>query len=118
MYTYLKFGLPRVFPPNEANPQNYANNNNNHNGGRSRLREASMNGACSSGYDSSDNETTRNVHPHRYSVSDFRTLMPNSSKANSRISVQARNQRSRECFFLNKFESGKFDDDTSGRVVY
>uniref|UniRef100_T1GC21 Uncharacterized protein n=1 Tax=Megaselia scalaris TaxID=36166 RepID=T1GC21_MEGSC len=45
MYTYLKFGLPRVFPPNEANPQNYANNNGN-NGARSRLREASMNGAC------------------------------------------------------------------------
>lgn len=84
MYTYLKFGLPRVFPPNvgsqrshRAGPgpgpgKGYINQG---------YRDSSGPGAGSSGYDSSDNETTRgrvpatqnNIRKFR-SESDFRTL--------------------------------------------
>lgn len=82
MYTYLKFGLPRVFPPHlgsqrshRAGPgpgKGYINQG---------YRDSSGPGAGSSGYDSSDNETTRgrvpvtanNIRKFR-SESDFRTL--------------------------------------------
>ncbi|KAK9709888.1 hypothetical protein QE152_g26352 [Popillia japonica] len=65
MYTYLKFGLPRVFPPNHngshrsGTPQHFRNNT----AQRSTNIRASKTGSRgprdgSSGYDSSDNETT------------------------------------------------------------
>lgn len=79
MYTYLKFGLPRVFPPNAGSQRSrrvsghgkgYINNG---------YRDSSGPGAGSSGYDSSDNETTRGRPSHSKirkfrSESDFRTM--------------------------------------------
>lgn len=93
MYTYLKFGLPRVFPPNAngtvkghsggggGRPNSRMNTQN-----RGRVnrgyRESQMGmNAGSSGYDSSDNETTArsrlpaNLRKFR-SESDFRQIMP------------------------------------------
>ncbi|XP_059619535.1 ATP-binding cassette sub-family G member 8 isoform X1 [Phlebotomus argentipes] len=81
MYTYLKFGLPRVFPPN-AGSQRSHNRPNGAAGGRGRVnrgyRESQPIGGASSGYDSSDNETTRGRVPPNLrkfrSESDFRAL--------------------------------------------
>lgn len=81
MYTYLKFGLPRVFPPNGGSQRSHKPGPG---PGRGRVnrgfRDSSMQHAGSSGYDSSDNETTRasrappkNLRKFR-SESDFRML--------------------------------------------
>jgi hypothetical protein len=80
MYTYLKFGLPRVFPPNGS--QRSSHHRAGPGPGRSRGRvNRGFNrdsGGASSGYDSSDNETTRGRVPPNLrkfrSESDFRTL--------------------------------------------
>ncbi|KAH8375026.1 ATP-binding cassette sub-family G member 8 [Drosophila serrata] len=104
MYTYLKFGLPRVFPPNAGSQRSHRpgpgpgpGSGPGHGGGSSALggvrgrvnrafRDSSgaPAGAGSSGYDSSDNETTRsrvppNLRKYR-SESDFRAIggMPHS----------------------------------------
>ncbi|XP_017086801.2 uncharacterized protein [Drosophila bipectinata] len=97
MYTYLKFGLPRVFPPNAGSQRSHRPGPGPGPGGSSALggvrgrvnrafRDSSgaPPGAGSSGYDSSDNETTRsrvppNLRKYR-SESDFRAIggMPHS----------------------------------------
>lgn len=78
MYTYLKFGLPRVFPPNLGTQRSHRHKGGHINHG---YRDSSGPGAGSSGYDSSDNETTRGRVPPSSSKirkfrseSDFRTL--------------------------------------------
>lgn len=80
MYTYLKFGLPRVFPPNGSQRSHRAGPGPGQRG-RGRLNRGfnrDSTGAGSSGYDSSDNETTRGRVPPNLrkfrSESDFRTL--------------------------------------------
>uniref|UniRef100_A0A8D8KX18 ABC transporter G family member 7 n=1 Tax=Culex pipiens TaxID=7175 RepID=A0A8D8KX18_CULPI len=88
MYTYLKFGLPRVFPPNGGRgPRNSSKAN-----GRGRVnrgyRDSSGPGPGSSGYDSSDNETNRgrvpaNLRKYR-SESDFRAIGATASRPSSR----------------------------------
>ncbi len=103
MYTYLKFGLPRVFPPNNDSqrsshhPVSNRNNRGNVNRGyrNSSVQGFSGNGGGgggggSSGYDSSDNETTKarqtqNLRKFR-SESDFRMLAGahNNSRPSSR----------------------------------
>lgn len=81
MYTYLKFGLPRVFPPNMGSQRSHRpvpgpgiKGGHINNG----YRDSSGPGPGSSGYDSSDNETTRGRVPPNLrkfrSESDFRTL--------------------------------------------
>lgn len=77
MYTYLKFGLPRVFPPNAGSQRSHQRYKGHVNNG---YRDSSGAGQGSSGYDSSDNETTRGRPPisskmRKFrSESDFRTL--------------------------------------------
>lgn len=75
MYTYLKFGLPRVFPPNMASQRShragpgpgYKSHINN------GYRDSSGAG-LSSGYDSSDNETTtRGRAPPSSKIRKFRS---------------------------------------------
>lgn len=82
MYTYLKFGLPRVFPPNGSQRSNHRM------GPPTRSSKGQINrgyrdsnngpGAGSSGYDSSDNETPRGRVPPNLrkfrSESDFRAI--------------------------------------------
>lgn len=91
MYTYLKFGLPRVFPPNAGSQRSHRPGTG---PGRGRVnrgyRDSSGPGPGSSGYDSSDNETTRghrmpsNMRKFR-SESDFRAIgAVTSSRPNSR----------------------------------
>lgn len=69
MYTYLKFGLPRVFPPNAGSQRSHRPGPGPGPGGvRGRVnrgfRDSSGGPAAgSSGYDSSDNETTRSRVP-------------------------------------------------------
>jgi hypothetical protein len=68
MYAYLKFGLPRVFPPNGSGSQrSHRPGHGPGTGTRGRVnrgfRDSSGPGAGSSGYDSSDNETTRDKVP-------------------------------------------------------
>lgn len=74
MYTYLKFGLPRVFPPNAGSQRSHrpgpGPGTTRPNGVGGRLNRAFRDshagpiaGAGSSGYDSSDNETTRSRVP-------------------------------------------------------
>lgn len=95
MYTYLKFGLPRVFPPNAGSQRSHQRGG--HHGPpppRGHInrgyRESSAPGPGSSGYDSSDNETTRSRVPPNLrkfrSESDFRAIggVPN-SRPGSRI---------------------------------
>jgi ABC-type glutathione transport system ATPase component len=83
MYTYLKFGLPRVFPPNGSQRSHRGTSVQNHRS-RGRLNRGfnrDTSGGVSSGYDSSDNETTHggnnrmppNLRKYR-SESDFRTM--------------------------------------------
>lgn len=84
MYTYLKFGLPRVFPPNLGSQRSHrAGPGPGIKGGHINhgYRDSSGPGPGSSGYDSSDNETTRGRVPPSSSKirkfrseSDFRTL--------------------------------------------
>lgn len=86
MYTYLKFGLPRVFPPNGSQRSKHRNAPNQRSRGRinrgynreSVRGSGGGGGGASSGYDSSDNETTRSRMPpnlRKYrSESDFRTI--------------------------------------------
>lgn len=84
MYTYLKFGLPRVFPPNSGSQRSQRMTGPGPGPGRGKInrgyRESSALGAGSSGYDSSDNETTRgrpmppNLRKFR-SESDFRAIL-------------------------------------------
>lgn len=89
MYTYLKFGLPRVFPPNangtvkgSGGPPNSRMNTQNRGGRVNRGYRESQIGANagSSGYDSSDNETQRSRMPANLrkfrSESDFRQILP------------------------------------------
>ncbi|XP_045475615.1 ATP-binding cassette sub-family G member 8 [Harmonia axyridis] len=75
MYTYLKFGLPRVFPPNHdpnrsGTPQHFIRNSS------TRPREKSSKSGHriprdgSSGYDSSDNETANQYKQNRKYRSD------------------------------------------------
>ncbi|XP_026851165.1 ATP-binding cassette sub-family G member 8 isoform X1 [Drosophila persimilis] len=99
MYTYLKFGLPRVFPPNAGSQRSHRpgpgpgpgpGGSSALGGVRGRVNRGFRDssgapaGAGSSGYDSSDNETTRsrvppNLRKYR-SESDFRAIggMPHS----------------------------------------
>nr|CAH7724911.1 unnamed protein product [Callosobruchus chinensis] len=82
MYTYLKFGLPRVFPPNQngsnrsGTPQHFTRNASAR--PRTRVLKPGSRGPRdgSSGYDSSDNETTtaqNYKHSRKYrSDPDFR----------------------------------------------
>ncbi|CAG9807686.1 unnamed protein product [Chironomus riparius] len=100
MYTYLKFGLPRVFPPNGSQR---SQRNAPHQRSRGRINRGFNrdSGGVSSGYDSSDNETTRgrlppNLRKYR-SESDFRTInmMQHSrpgSRAQNNIPVTALKQ--------------------------
>ncbi|KAI8130611.1 ATP-binding cassette sub-family G member 8 [Lucilia cuprina] len=93
MYTYLKFGLPRVFPPNAGSQRSHrpgpgpggmrGNGGGGGGGVNGRInrgfRDSSAGPAAgSSGYDSSDNETTRSRGPpnlRKYrSESDFRAI--------------------------------------------
>lgn len=82
MYTYLKFGLPRVFPPNGSQRSHRAGPGpGQYSRGRGRINRGfnrDSAGAGSSGYDSSDNETTRGRVPPNLrkfrSESDFRTI--------------------------------------------
>lgn len=86
MYTYLKFGLPRVFPPNaNGTVKGGANSRNMHTQNRGRVnrgyRESQIGAnAGSSGYDSSDNETASRRLPANLrkfrSESDFRQIIP------------------------------------------
>lgn len=78
MYTYLKFGLPRVFPPNQngsnhsGTPQNFHRSTS----GRPKGRDAKSGGRGlrdgSSGYDSSDNET-HNVNQYNKNHRKYRS---------------------------------------------
>ncbi|XP_056632614.1 ATP-binding cassette sub-family G member 8 isoform X1 [Diorhabda sublineata] len=76
MYTYLKFGLPRVFPPNhiESNrsgtPQHFRRNSSTRPPNRSLKAGSRGPRDGSSGYDSSDNETTNNYKYSRKYRSD------------------------------------------------
>lgn len=107
MYTYLKFGLPRVFPPNAngtvtGTQQQRSMANGGYNRGRVNrgYRESQIGAnAGSSGYDSSDNETTRSRLPANLrkfrSESDFRQILPNSrpgSRAQGNIPLAALRQ--------------------------
>lgn len=96
MYTYLKFGLPRVFPPNNDSQRSshHAVSRNNRGNVNRGYRNSSVQGFTgnggSSGYDSSDNETTKarqtqNLRKFR-SESDFRMLAGahNTSRPSSR----------------------------------
>lgn len=79
MYTYLKFGLPRVFPPNVGSQRSHRPGPGPGKGHiNNGYRDSSGPGPGSSGYDSSDNETTRGRVPPNLrkfrSESDFRTL--------------------------------------------
>ncbi|KAF2879508.1 hypothetical protein ILUMI_26662 [Ignelater luminosus] len=76
MYTYLKFGLPRVFPPNH-NGSNRSGTPQHFNRGPSarhnpRMSKSGSRGPRegSSGYDSSDNETTNQYKQSRKYRSD------------------------------------------------
>ncbi|XP_017482849.1 PREDICTED: ATP-binding cassette sub-family G member 8 [Rhagoletis zephyria] len=83
MYTYLKFGLPRVFPPNAGSQRSHRPPGPGPGGVRGRVNRGFRDSsgvppAGSSGYDSSDNETTRsrvppNLRKYR-SESDFRAI--------------------------------------------
>lgn len=75
MYTYLKFGLPRVFPPNQngsnrsTTPQHFNRNIS----GRPQFRSPKHTRGLrdgSSGYDSSDNETAQQYKQNRKYRSD------------------------------------------------
>lgn len=86
MYTYLKFGLPRVFPPNSGSQISRNRTGPNRGYTNRGYRDSSGPGPGSSGYDSSDNETTharvpQNLRKYR-SESDFRAInqgiIPNS----------------------------------------
>uniref|UniRef100_A0A0U9HSG6 Putative ABCG protein n=1 Tax=Chrysomela populi TaxID=154003 RepID=A0A0U9HSG6_CHRPP len=76
MYTYLKFGLPRVFPPNHngshrsGTPQQFTRKT--FNRPHSRVLKPGSRGPrdCSSGYDSSDNETSNHYKSNRKYRSD------------------------------------------------
>ncbi|XP_053687046.1 ATP-binding cassette sub-family G member 8 isoform X1 [Sabethes cyaneus] len=90
MYTYLKFGLPRVFPPNGGQPGRGRNSSKANGRGRVNrgYRDSTGPGPGSSGYDSSDNETHRgrvpaNLRKYR-SESDFRAIGATTSRPNSR----------------------------------
>lgn len=82
MYTYLKFGLPRVFPPNMASQRSQRSGPGPTYKGHINIGYRDSSGAgLSSGYDSSDNETTTRarVPPSSKirkfrSESDFRAL--------------------------------------------
>lgn len=82
MYTYLKFGLPRVFPPNGSQRSHRGGPVPGMQRGRGKVNRGfnrgDSAGAGSSGYDSSDNETTRGRVPPNLrkfrSESDFRTI--------------------------------------------
>lgn len=99
MYTYLKFGLPRVFPPNggsqRSNHRMAQHQQRNGKGQLNRGYRDSNNGpgAGSSGYDSSDNETPRGRVPPNLrkfrSESDFRTI---GGVVSSRPSSRAQHQ--------------------------
>ncbi|XP_050303441.1 ATP-binding cassette sub-family G member 8 isoform X2 [Anthonomus grandis grandis] len=77
MYTYLKFGLPRVFPPNhESNrsgretPQHFIRNASTRPKTRSQKMSSRGPREGSSGYDSSDNETANQYKQNRKYRSD------------------------------------------------
>lgn len=89
MYTYLKFGLPRVFPPNGSQRSHHRGPPppSSRNRGRINRGYARDSGGASS--DSSDNETTRgrmpaNLRKYR-SEQDFRTINMHSSRPTSRM---------------------------------
>lgn len=76
MYTYLKFGLPRVFPPNAGSQRSHrpgpgpggARGGGSSGGVSGRINRGFRDSSAgptagSSGYDSSDNETTRSRGP-------------------------------------------------------
>ncbi|KAL4710470.1 hypothetical protein ACJJTC_008872 [Scirpophaga incertulas] len=73
MYTYLKFGLPRVFPPNHNGSQRSGTPKPKTSIGSGmkpvhRIQRQSRGiRETSSGYDSSDNETTTNYNQNKYS---------------------------------------------------
>uniref|UniRef100_A0A1Y1MDB6 ABC transporter domain-containing protein n=1 Tax=Photinus pyralis TaxID=7054 RepID=A0A1Y1MDB6_PHOPY len=76
MYTYLKFGLPRVFPPNQGGSNTSGTPQQINRGPstrpRTRMPKAGTRGPRegSSGYDSSDNETTNQYKQSRKYRSD------------------------------------------------
>lgn len=79
MYTYLKFGLPRVFPPNVGSQRSHHRHGPGKGYVNNGYRDSSGPAAGSSGYDSSDNETTRgrptNSKIRKFrSESDFRAI--------------------------------------------
>lgn len=86
MYTYLKFGLPRVFPPNMASQRSHrAGPGPGYKGHINNGYRDSSGAGLSSGYDSSDNETTTrgriptNTKIRKFrSESDFRAIGPES----------------------------------------
>lgn len=101
MYTYLKFGLPRVFPPNAGSQRSHrmGPGGRGHQQTRGQInrgyRESSGPAAGSSGYDSSDNETTRGRVPTNLrkfrSESDFRAIAGHQPHPRAPSHVQANN---------------------------
>ncbi|XP_037923929.1 ABC transporter G family member 4 isoform X1 [Hermetia illucens] len=105
MYAYLKFGLPRVFPPNAGSQRSHRPGPGPGGPGRGRInrgfRDSTGHGAGSSGYDSSDNETPSRAPQHlrKYrSESDFRAIVgiggsrPSSRAAHGNIPLSALRQ--------------------------
>lgn len=93
MYTYLKFGLPRVFPPNSGSQRSHKPGPGPGRGKVNRgFRGSGPPTVGSSGYDSSDNETTARISrpapPNKMrkfrSESDFRMLGMHTSRPSSR----------------------------------
>lgn len=93
MYTYLKFGLPRVFPPNMSSQRSHrAGPGPGYKGHINNGYRDSSGAGLSSGYDSSDNETTargramQNSKIRKFrSESDFRAIGMGHSRPSSRI---------------------------------
>ncbi|XP_031632240.1 ATP-binding cassette sub-family G member 8 [Contarinia nasturtii] len=75
MYTYLKFGLPRVFPPNMSSQRSHRAGPGPGYKGHTNNGYRDSSGAISSGYDSSDNETTthRGRNPPNKQIRKFRS---------------------------------------------
>lgn len=94
MYTYLKFGLPRVFPPNMGRSHRAGPGPGGYKGQINNGYRDSSGAGLSSGYDSSDNETTTRgrIPPNSKirkfrSESDFRALGMGHSRPSSHLHV-------------------------------
>lgn len=124
MYTYLKFGLPRVFPPNMSSQRSHRAGPGPGYKGHINNGYRDSSGAISSGYDSSDNETTHRtrIPPNKQirkfrSESDFRAIGMGNSRPSPYLhsagnpSMSALRQHSRASIagihLHNQMNSGK-----------